>query len=284
MQSASRLDAPEVSEKTAALYESPLKQSETLLPNTQRSSSPVQSTLSFSTAIAPSTDHASTALSYSSYPLPSRLLTSTGNEYKGFSHFLIKVCCQSGYQLLVNTPNDMKVQEIFGTFLSPLEQDTFISYFCEGLQDHSGDLVDQMATVFAPMQTKRRNHTLEQLSMFYTASNAAAMTQLDDLMDASDVQAMLVERGFCIPFSSSSLSSTFDVATFAQCKLILMPKKKRFTNIQTINKVLAIRCICFGYGPVFRRRNVETSLRLTTSDHSGVSKLFETQQIQNQVP
>jgi hypothetical protein len=230
MESDSHLDAPEVSGNTATRYQSPMKQSKTPLPNAQRSSSPVQSTFSFSTAIAPSTCHASTALSFSSYSMPSFFLTSTGNEGKGFSRFLIKVCCQSGYQLLVNTPNDLKVQEVFGTFLSPMEQTTFISYFSERLQDHSGELVDQMATVFAPIQTKRRNYTPEQLSMFYMASNSAAKMHLDDLMDVSDVQAMLVERGFCIkemaPSSfSSSLSSTVNVATFAQCKLIVTQKK-----------------------------------------------------------
>jgi hypothetical protein len=44
--------------------------------------------------------------------------------------------------------------------------------------------------------------------------------------------------------------------------------------MQTINKVLAVRCMCFGHGPVFRRQNVESSLRLTMSDDPGVSNPF----------
>lgn len=206
---------------------------------------------------------------------PSSLLNSTENEeFRTFSQFLIRVCCQSGYQLLVNTPNDMKVQEIFGTFLSPTELNTFISYFCAVLRDHNGNLVDQMATVL-----KRSNYTSEQLLTFYTALNYAAMMQLDEFMDANDVQDMLLKRGFCIKeiaplSSSSSLNLTFDVATFAKCDLLVTENPSKFTNRKIMNKVLAIGCICFGYGPVFKRRNVETSLRLTTSDNPIVSDPF----------
>jgi hypothetical protein len=273
----SHLDAPGSSGNTSRRYQSPMEQSKRPLPNAQGLSPPVQTAFSFGTAMAPSTCHSSTALSYLPYPVPSPLLTSTRNEEcKGLSQFLIKVCCQNGYQLLVNSPNDMKVKEIFGTFLSPTERNTFISYFCEGLQDHSGDLVDQMATVFAPIQPKRSNYTSEQLSTFYTASNSATTTQLDDLMDASDVQDMLLDRGVCIeemmpPSSSSSLNSTFNVATFAECELLVTQKPWKLTNIKIINQVLAVRCICFGYGPVFRRQNVETSLCLTMSDNLVVS-------------
>lgn len=227
MQSDSHLDVPEISEISATRYHSPMKQSTTPLPNTQRSLSPVQSTFPFSTT--PSTCHASPTVSFSSYFVPNFLFTSTRNEGNDFSRFLIKVCCQSAYQLLVNTPNDMKVQEIFGTFLSPMEQTMLISLFCEGLQDRSGELVDQMATIFAPIQTKRHKYIPEQLSMFHTASNSAAMMCLDDLMDASDVQAMLVGRGFFIEEMahssvSRSLSSRVNVETFAKCKLIVTQK------------------------------------------------------------
>ncbi|KAJ6100347.1 hypothetical protein N7467_001882 [Penicillium canescens] len=227
VQSDSHSDALESVINTVRRYQSPMEQYKTLLPDTQQSASQSPSTLSFSTAIAPSTFHSSAPLSYISYPLSNSLLTSTRNKgCRDFSQFLIKVCCQTGYQLLVNTPDDMKIQEIFGTFLSSMERDTFISHFRSGLQDHSGDLVDQMATVLSPLPSKRSNYTSEPLSKFYIASDSTAMPELDDLMDARDVQGMLFERGFRIKEtgprpSSSSLNSTFDEATFAKCELLV---------------------------------------------------------------
>jgi hypothetical protein len=227
VQSDSHSDTLESVINTVRRHQSPMEQYKTLLPDTQQSSSQSPSTLSFSTAIAPSTFHSSAPFSYISYSLSNSLLTSTRNKgCRDFSQFLIKVCCQSGYQLLVNSPDDMKIQEIFGTFLSPMERDTFISHFCSGLQDHSGDLVDQMATVFSPLPSKRSNYTSVPLSKFYMASKSTAMPEQDDLMDARDVQGMLFERGFRFKEtgprpSSSSLNSTFDVATFAECELLI---------------------------------------------------------------
>jgi hypothetical protein len=272
MQSDNCVNALEIGGNTATQRQSPMKQSNPQLLNEQQSLSPVQSTCSFNTAMATSISHSYAAISCLSDPTPNSLLTSIGNdEYRTFSHFLIRVCCQSGYQLLVNAPSNMKVQEIFGTFLSLTERNSFISIFCQGLQGHNDGLVNQMATVLAPLQLRGSNYTSEELTAFYTGSNSSAMMQLDGLMDANGVQDMLFKRGFYIkdialPSFSSSLNSTLDVATFVKCELLVEQDTWKFTDIGMNNKVLAIRCICFGSGPVFKRGNVESSLRLAMSD------------------
>ncbi|KAJ5979728.1 hypothetical protein N7481_007026 [Penicillium waksmanii] len=253
MQSDDCVKALEIDGNTATRHQSPMKQSKTQLLNEQQSLSPFQSTCSFNTAMATTISHSYAAIPCSPDPMPS------------------SVCCQSGYQLLVNAPNNRKVQEIFGTFLSSTERNAFISAFCQGLQDQNGDLVNQMATVLAPLQLRGSNYTSEELTAFYAGSNSAAMMQLDGLMDANDVQDMLFKRGFYIKefapsLSRSSLNSTLDVATFAECELLVTRNTWKFTNIGMNDKVLAIRCICIGSGPVFKRRNVERSLRLAMCD------------------
>ncbi|CAG8904089.1 unnamed protein product [Penicillium egyptiacum] len=164
-----------------------------------------------------------------------------------FSQYLVKVCCQNGYQLLVNTPNDfVKIQEVFGSSMAPTERDNFISCFHAGIHDKTGGLIDLMATVLAPLHTMRDNYASEALATQTEELSSAVASQAGEWLDASGVQKLLSERGFCQdygrPSSRSSLISSLHVAALVQ--------------------YLATECICFGHGPAFRRQTVEAAMRL----------------------
>ncbi|KAJ5620597.1 hypothetical protein N7510_004581 [Penicillium lagena] len=236
-------------EEFLELYGSLIKRSGLSVPSTPPPPSQNQ-TLSYSPVMAPSSCRPFIEVSQLSSPASTISPASVNKEeWRSFAQCLIKVCCQNGYQLLVNTPDDdVKIKSIFGPLSLPMERNVLISYFWAGMQDHTGDLVDQMATVLTPPQSKRSSYTSEQLGT--SKSKLPVIPEGDEWLDASGVQRLLCEKGICIhekapPFSSPSLNFSLDVENFAE--------------------LLAAKCICFGRGPVFRRQNVEASLRVARS-------------------
>ncbi|KAJ5634931.1 uncharacterized protein N7484_008244 [Penicillium longicatenatum] len=171
------------------------------------------------------------------------LATSTKDEQWTFSRYLVKVCCQNGYQLLVNTPNDFtKIQEVFGPSMPPTKRNNLLSCIHAGIHDKTGGLIDLMATVLAPLYSKRDGNASEELP--------ALAEELGDSewLDASGVQRLLNERGLYTrqsgrPLFRSSLISSPQVAALVQ--------------------YLATECVCFGIGPAFRRQTVAAALNLS---------------------
>ena len=182
-----------------------------------------------------------------------------------FPQYLVKVCCQNGYQLLVNTPNDViKIQEVFGPSMPPTERNNLISSLVAGMHDKTGGLVDFMATVLAQLRSKRDYYASENLAIQTEEFEPTVASEAGEWLDASGVQKFLSERGFCTqdngrPLSRSSLISSLHVAALVQCEYLARHKlgSKNLMNID-----LATECICFGQGPTFRRQTVEAALRL----------------------
>lgn len=175
------------------------------------------------------------------------LSSSIKEEQWTFSQYLVKVCCRNGYQLLVSTPCDfVKIQQVFGPSISPTERNNLISFLHSGMIDETGVLISFMDTVLTPLHFKR--DALQEVTAQTEELESTIASEAGEWLDASGVQKLLSERGFCTqencyPFSRSSSTSSLQVAALAQC--------------------LAINCICFGNGPVFQRQTVEAALRLT---------------------
>jgi hypothetical protein len=158
---------------------------------------------------------------------PAIALTSPIEEEQWtFSQYLVKVCCQNGYQLLVNTPNDfVKIQEVFGPFMAPTERDNFISCFHAGIHDKTGGLIDLMATILAPFSSERYNYASSELAAHTKELESTVTSEAGEWLDASGVQKFLIERGFCTrkhgrPSSRPRLISSLHVAALVQCEYL----------------------------------------------------------------
>lgn len=169
------------------------------------------------------------AIEYSIVPSPLHshsptisLTHSVKEERWTFSQNLVKACCQNGYQLLVNTPNDVvKIQGVFGSSVPPKERSSLISCFQAGMKDETGDLIDLMAHIPAPLRSKRKYCAPDEPANLPKSWELTVASEPGEWLDASGVQKVLSERGFSIQengssFSSSRLMSSLHVATFVQ--------------------------------------------------------------------
>lgn len=154
------------------------------------------------------------------------LATSIKEGQWTFSQYLVKVCCQNGHRLLIYTTNDsMKVQEVFGSFISPAERNNYISYFHAGMHDKTGALIDLMATVLAPLHPNRARSSLDMFTIQTGTLESAVACEAGEWLDASGVQKFLIERGYCTqekgsPLSRSSLIPSHHVAALVQCEYL----------------------------------------------------------------
>ncbi|OGE48009.1 hypothetical protein PENARI_c034G05584 [Penicillium arizonense] len=207
-----------------------------------------QPTTPISVAMAPLAKESPIPLSSLPSHPPAIDLASSIEEQWTFSQYLIKMCCQNGYHLLVNTPNDfVKIQEVFGPSVPLAERNNLISCFHAGMHDKTGDLIDLMATVLTPLRSKREDYASEELATQTEELEPAVASEAGGWLDASGVQKFLSERGFFtqengLPLSRSNLISSLHVAALVQ--------------------YLATECICFGHGPAFQRQTVEAALCL----------------------
>jgi hypothetical protein len=198
-----------------------------LLPlYTQSSFYQGQPKLPISVAMAPLANESLIPLSsLPSRPPASEIATSIEEKWT-FSQYLIKMCCQNGYHLLVNTPNDfMKIQEVFGSSMPLAERNNFISSLHAAMHDKTGGLIDRMATVLTRLRSKRGNYASEELATQTEELESAVAFEAGGWLDASGVQKFLSERGFCTqeigrPLSRSSLISSLHVAALVQCEYL----------------------------------------------------------------
>lgn len=154
------------------------------------------------------------------------ITSSIKEEQWTFSQYLVKLCCQNGYQLLMNTPDDfIKIQEVFGPYMPPTERNNLISCFHAGMHDKTGGLINFMATVLAPLRSKRYYYASEELATQTEELESTVASEVDGWLDASGVQKFLSERGFCTqengrPLSHSYLISLPHVAALVQCEYL----------------------------------------------------------------
>ncbi|KAJ6008813.1 hypothetical protein N7522_003829 [Penicillium canescens] len=232
----------------SGLSSAPVEWPELMPLYTQSSFYQGQPTPPMSVAMAPLANESPIPLSSLSSHPPANDLASSIEEQWTFSQYLIKMCCQNGYHLLVNTPNDfVKIQEVFGPSMPLAERNNFISCFHAGMHDKTGGIIDLMATALTPLRSKREYYASEELATQTEELESAVAFEAAGWLDASGVQKFLSERGFCTqeigrPLSRSSLVSSLHVAALVQ--------------------YLATECICFGHGPAFRRQTVEAALCL----------------------
>ncbi|KAJ5089796.1 bZIP transcription factor bZIP-1 [Penicillium argentinense] len=169
-------------------------------------------------------------------------------EQRTVSHRLVRQCCQNGYWLLVNTPNNTsKITEIFGAPLSLNERNRMISSFYNTIYDEVGELVDQKAKVLNTLYNRRASFSPEALARTSRSWQIVTESEPGEYMDASGVQRYLQQRGINIMEDDSAHSSP----------------SRDFTagvNLSTFINYLSMRCICVGFGPAFKRKDVEKAL------------------------
>lgn len=205
----------------------PIEWAELASSYTQPSLYQDQSISPISLVMAPLTNESPTPLS----SLPGHtsaiaLATSIEEEQWTFSQYLVKACCQNGYQLLVNTPNDfVKVKEVFGSFMSPAERNHHISRFHAGIHDKTGGLIDIMATGLAPLRRKRDYFASKELPSQTETLEFAVTSEASEWLDASGVQKFLSERGVYTrengsPLSRSSIISKLQIVALVKCEYL----------------------------------------------------------------
>lgn len=184
-----------------------------------------QATPTVGVAKAPPTLESLPSLSPSPSPSATFSLPSSMKEEQwNFSQYLVKVCCQTAYQLLVTTPNDvLKIQQVFGPSLPPTERNTLISCLRAGMQDRTGDLIDYMATAIGRLNCDGESFISEGLATSPEVWNLAGAPEAGEWLDANGVQRFLSEKGFYSQDNSTRLSSlrfgsSLKIATFVQRK------------------------------------------------------------------
>ena len=199
---------------------SPIQSSELPVPSIQPAYHE-QSALPFDLVVAPPAIEFHGSLSLLPSQPPDTALTSLAKKERWtFSQRLVKICCQNGYRLLIDTPTDVvKVRERFGPSIPPIEYNRLVSCLYAGMKDENGDLIDQMATVLDRTRPMRHNCTSEEPITPHKTWGIA--DEACEWLDASGVQKLLRDRGFCIQkdgflLSSSHLQSSLHVATFTE--------------------------------------------------------------------
>ncbi|KAJ5168489.1 uncharacterized protein N7482_004083 [Penicillium canariense] len=195
------------------------------------------------------------------YPLESSLPTTVSpnslmKQGRGtLSHRLVRECYERGYRLLINSAGDEpSVQEIFGKPLNFAERNRLISLFYAALHDEVGDLIELRTKVLSFIQSMRNKYSHEQLAKSSRTWQIVLESDAEEWLDASGVQRLLQERGIRIQDLTSPLASP---------RFHSSPQ----LNVASFIQLLSHGPICVGRGPAFRRRDVESAIRLATSDN-----------------
>ncbi|OOQ81585.1 putative BZIP transcription factor [Penicillium brasilianum] len=167
------------------------------------------------------------------------------------SHRLVRQCCETGYYLLTNSSGDDPiVKAIFGKPLSIDERNRYISRFLAVMHDEVGDTIEISSKV---LNSRRNSYSPEQLAVSSRTWQTVNESVADEWMDASGVQKFLQRRGIRLRDPSSALYG---------------PQVNSAPQLDAVSflKYLSLATICLGRGPAFRKRDVETAIRLATLD------------------
>ncbi|KAJ5125579.1 uncharacterized protein N7443_008647 [Penicillium atrosanguineum] len=168
------------------------------------------------------------------------------------SQRIVRECCENGYRLLVDQPdNEAKIQEIFGKPLTLSERDRLISAFYMAMNDDVIEAIELKTKVLNPLYNKREDFSPDMLSRSSRTWQLVLESGPDEWLDASGVQRYLQQRGIHIDSSSRHSPPRIEAPS-------------EF-NLSTFLKILSLDCICVGPGPAFRKAGVEQALQLATS-------------------
>ncbi|KAJ5605395.1 hypothetical protein N7510_008176 [Penicillium lagena] len=167
------------------------------------------------------------------------------------SQRLVRECCEYLYELLVNSPGNAKIGEIFGQPLTLSEHNRLISAFYMAMNDAFGDAIELKTKVLNPMYNKRENLSPNMLSRSSRTWQLVVDSGVDEWLDASGVQRLLQQKGIHTDSGSPHSSPRIDALS-------------EF-NLSTFLRILSLDFICVGPGPIFRKQGVEQALQLATS-------------------
>jgi hypothetical protein len=189
-----------------------------------------------------------------------------GQGRRTLSHRLVRECCENGYQLLINSfGNGQKVQAIFGKQLNTSERNLMISEFYAALHSEPWDMIELRTKVLGNFHSKRNTDSPEQLAISPQTWQTDNEYAYDEWLDASEVQAFLLEKGIQIldtrsPGSSPRFTSLSRLNAVAFIRRELS-KANICVSIINMTTVLSLSPICVGRGPAFRKQDVENALR-----------------------
>ena len=145
------------------------------------------------------------------------------------SHRLVRECCQNGYRLLLNTPdNGAKIEEVFGTPLSLTERNRLLTGFCNALRDDARDIVEVKSRVLTPLHAKMNVFTPGQSERLVKSWQLVITSGPESWMDASEVQRLVQDKGFRVHDIDSPISTvTFNAPPFNITAFI----RRRFTSM-----------------------------------------------------
>jgi hypothetical protein len=138
------------------------------------------------------------------------------------SQRIVRECCENGYRLLVNSPdNNARIEEIFGQPLTLSERNRLISAFYMAMNDDIGDAIELKTKVLNPLYNARENFSPEMLSRSARTWQLVLDSGPDEWLDASGVQRFLQQKKIHIQGSGSPHSSPridapseFNLSTF----------------------------------------------------------------------
>lgn len=119
------------------------------------------------------------------------------------SQRIVRECCERGYRLLVNQPdNEARIQEIFGQPLTLSERNRLISTFYMAMNHDMLDALELRSKVLNPLFFKREDFSPDMLSRSARTWQLVLDSEPDEWLDASGVQSFLQQKGIHIDNSS----------------------------------------------------------------------------------
>lgn len=122
----------------------------------------------------------------------------------------------------MDTPDNARIEEIFGQPLTLSERNLLISSFYLAMNDDIGDAIEPKTKVLSPLYNKRENFSPDMLSRSSRTWQLVLDSGPDEWLDASGVQRLLQQKGIHIdrgsPYSSPRIDapSEFNLSTFIQ--------------------------------------------------------------------
>lgn len=169
-----------------------------------------------------STPSMSSSSSGSAFPSPPATISPASfvkEERWSLSQRIVRECCENGYRLLVDSPNNARIEEIFGQPLTLSERNRLISAFYLAINDDIGDSIEPKTKVLSPYD-ERENLSPDMLSRSSRTWQLVLDSGPDEWLDASGVQRLLQQKGINIdsgsPYSSPRIDapSEFNLSTF----------------------------------------------------------------------
>ena len=172
-------------------------------------------------------------------PLTMSPIAPMSDERATLSHRLIRECCWNGYRLLMYSPDNItRIEQIFGSPLTPAERKSLISGFHRDMVGDDGDAIELRAKVLSSVYPRRNNFYQDHFAQ--TARSWPLISEYDseEWLDASRVQRLLQDRGIYVRAEgttdfvlSAESHPQLDISTFVRRKYPLQPFLSAFILI-----------------------------------------------------